>query len=424
MDPSYVDMFTKKIYDVSCGDRFIPLRKYNDWSNFTIDEEEASTVYDCMVKNEVAGTSYECVFPEKKNFFTYKERKQKKNLMRKSSSTLSYESELVLNSKLDTEKKPYKVTRFKGLKKNFYLNLLDWSICDVPVVGVNKSFFLINTKTFKIEEFKCLKVDTITSIAWSECGNLLAIGTAKGLVKIWNVEMNKCVSTAMCHSGEIGVLAWNGNVLASGGQDHDIMQRDLRMHSSKLCLLKGHKRQVCGLAWSLDRKNLASGGNDKCLYVWEMNNTRPLQTYIHNAAVKGIAWSPDQHGLIASSSGYNDQCIYFWNALKRTTKIKRIHTRSQVTNLAWIKSSTVWCPGSQLVSTHGYDSNKISVWNYPSLNEVSEIYGHSDRILYLGVSPDCEKIMTGDADETVKFWKLSKTIKNKKSALDLNICIR
>lgn len=32
--------------------------------------------------------------------------------------------------------------------------------------------------------------------------------------------------------------------------------------------LSGHKQEVCGLKWSLDGQQLASGGNDNKLYVW------------------------------------------------------------------------------------------------------------------------------------------------------------
>jgi len=31
--------------------------------------------------------------------------------------------------------------------------------------------------------------------------------------------------------------------------------------------------------------------------------------------VKAIAWSPHQHGLLASGGGTADRCIRFWNTL-------------------------------------------------------------------------------------------------------------
>ena len=72
--------------------------------------------------------------------------------------------------------------------------------------------------------------------------------------------------------------------------------------------------QICGLKWSPDDRELASGGNDNQLYIWGLNNTSPMIRFSdHQAAVKALAWSPHQHGLIASGGGTADQCIRFWN---------------------------------------------------------------------------------------------------------------
>jgi cell division cycle 20-like protein 1 (cofactor of APC complex) len=63
---------------------------------------------------------------------------------------------------------------------------------------------------------------------------------------------------------------------------------------------------------------LASGGNDNKLIVWSKNNAsrpnQPLYRFAsHKAAVKAIAWNPNQSGLLASGGGTADRCIKFWN---------------------------------------------------------------------------------------------------------------
>jgi WD40 repeat protein len=53
--------------------------------------------------------------------------------------------------------------------------------------------------------------------------------------------------------------------------------------------------QVCGLKWSYDGTQLASGGNDNKLFIWDASSTTPLLKFqTHVAAVKAIAWSPHQ----------------------------------------------------------------------------------------------------------------------------------
>lgn len=73
--------------------------------------------------------------------------------------------------------------------------------------------------------------------------------------------------------------------------------------------------QVCGLKWAPNDRELASGGNDNQLYVWHPGHaTTPVLRFSdHSAAVKAIAWSPHQHGLLVSGGGTADRCIRFWN---------------------------------------------------------------------------------------------------------------
>ena len=51
--------------------------------------------------------------------------------------------------------------------------------------------------------------------------------------------------------------------------------------------LIGHRQEVCGLKWSADESQLASGGNDNKLLVWNLRSTSPVLKYGHHqAAVK------------------------------------------------------------------------------------------------------------------------------------------
>lgn len=170
--------------------------------------------------------------------------------------------------------------------------------------------------------------------------------------------------------------------------------------------LTGHKQEVCGLKWNCDDNQLASGGNDNKLFVWDKLTQQPLYKFAeHTAAVKAIAWSPHQHGTLASGGGTADRKIRFWNTLTGQA-INEIDTGSQVCNLAWSKNS------NEIVSTHGFSENQIVVWKYPSMSQVATLTGHTYRVLYLAMSPDGQVIVTGAGDETLRFWNCFAKSKN------------
>ncbi|RYP20075.1 hypothetical protein DL765_003001 [Monosporascus sp. GIB2] len=295
-------------------------------------------------------------------------------------------------------KVPYKVLDAPELADDFYLNLVDWGSANVLGVGLGSSVYMWNAQTSRVNKLCTLEDDTVTSVSWIQKGTHLAIGTGKGLVQIWDAEKTRRLRTMTGHTARVGSLAWNTHILSSGSRDRLIYHRDVRAPDQWMRKLMGHKQEVCGLKWNCDDGQLASGGNDNKLMVWDKLSETPLWKFSdHTAAVKAIAWSPHQRGLLASGGGTADRRIIFHDTV-RGTVINEIDTGSQVCNIAWSKNS------NEIVSTHGYSQNQIVVWKYPSMTQVVSLTGHTYRVLYLAMSPDGRTIVTGAGDETLRFW--------------------
>lgn len=111
-----------------------------------------------------------------------------------------------------------------------------------------------------------------------------------------------------------------------------------------VCRCQAHRSEVCGLKWSPDNRQLASGGNDNQLCIWDLSSASPLMKFTeHSAAVKAIAWSPHQHGLLASGGGTADRCIRFWNTATGA-KLNHIDAGSQARNcLSITMAATLAC---------------------------------------------------------------------------------
>eukprot|EP01017_Pseudomicrothorax_dubius_P045055 TRINITY_DN7721_c0_g1_i2.p1 TRINITY_DN7721_c0_g1~~TRINITY_DN7721_c0_g1_i2.p1 ORF type:complete len:192 (-),score=22.56 TRINITY_DN7721_c0_g1_i2:95-670(-) len=173
----------------------------------------------------------------------------------------------------------------------------------------------------------------------------------------------------------------------------------------------GHKQEICGLRWSYDEQYLASGGNDNKVFVWSPKAGGELTRFSqHTAAVKALGWSPHAHQTLATGGGTADRCIRFWN-VQTLEMMDSVDTGSQVCNLMFSRNV------NEIVSTHGYSLNQILVWDYPSMQKLSTLTGHTYRVLYLAMSPDGQSIVTAAGDETLRFWNIFPGAKSKSDGL-------
>ena len=318
-------------------------------------------------------------------------------------SPVRFDSQRLLLSPRKTpravSKVPFKVLDAPELADDFYLNLVDWGSSNILGVGLGSCVYMWNSTTGRVTKLCDLQDDIVTSVSWIQRGSHVSIGTNKGYVQIWDAERCRRLRTMTGHTARVGALAWNDHILTSGSRDRLIYHRDVRQPAQFYCELVGHKQEVCGLRWNTEDGQLASGGNDNKLMVWDKLSRTPLWKFSdHTAAVKAIAWSPHQHSLLASGGGTADRRIKFWNTATGQC-VQETDTGSQVCNLAWSKNS------NEIVSTHGYSQNQIVVWKYPSMTQVASLTGHTFRVLYLAMSPDGQTVVTGAGDETLRFWK-------------------
>ncbi|KAF5191723.1 Fizzy-related like, partial [Thalictrum thalictroides] len=333
---------SKTIY----SDRFIPSRSGSNFALFDLSSpspsgstegrEDGSGTYATLLRSVMFGPDsgvVSPVTPEKqisfdgrssplsppsRNIFRYKTETRRSM---HSLSPFGFDDSLpgVVPSPAKTPRKvprsPYKVLDAPALQDDFYLNLVDWSSNNVLSVGLGNCVYLWNACSSKVTKLCDLGVDdSVCSVGWAQRGTHLAVGTNNGTVQIWDAARCKRVRTMEGHRLRVGALAWSSSLLSSGSRDKTILQRDIRAQEDFVSKLTGHKSEVCGLKWSYDNRQLASGGNDNRLFVWNQHSVQPVLKYCeHTAAVKAIAWSPHLHGLLASGGGTADRCIRFWN---------------------------------------------------------------------------------------------------------------
>ncbi|CAN0921647.1 Cell division cycle 20.1, cofactor of APC complex, partial [Linum grandiflorum] len=219
------------------------------------------------------------------------------------------------------------------------LNLLDWGSKNILAIALGYTVYLRYGSDGKISELVTVddECGPVTSVSWNPDGRTLAIG--------------------------------------------------------------GHKEEICGLKWSASGEQLASGGKDNLLHIWEKRSMASSWLHrieAHKSAVRAIAWCPYKGSMVASGG---DSTIKFWDT-HRGGRLNSIETGSEVCSLLWNKNE------KELLSSHGSPGNEITLWKYPAMLKIAELTGHSSRVLYMANSPDSCTVASAAGDETLRGWNV------------------
>ena len=329
---------------------------------------------------------------------------------------------------------PERILDAPNLVDDYYLNLLEWGNSNIVGVALGSEIYLYNGDTSetsllmsKIKDDNQSEMssvlnnnnnDLITSLSWMNNGVGMGVGLSSGVLEIWDVNKKSKIREIEAHFDRISSLAWNGYIVTTGSKDKLIKNFDVRCQDSEISKIRQHKQEVCALRYSPEGDLLASGGNDNIAYIWDVrklnnkllniSNLNEINTSIkplysnnfHTAAVKAMSWCPWQRHILATGGGSKDRTIKIFNC--DTNKlIKNVDTGSQVCALLWNKKER------EIISSHGFNKNQITIWSYQKMKKVCELKGHMSRVLYLTISPDENYICSGSGDETLRFWKIN-----------------
>eukprot|EP00826_Nyctotherus_ovalis_P016269 TRINITY_DN1469_c0_g6_i2.p1 TRINITY_DN1469_c0_g6~~TRINITY_DN1469_c0_g6_i2.p1 ORF type:complete len:446 (-),score=115.43 TRINITY_DN1469_c0_g6_i2:77-1414(-) len=420
----------EKSYVTSRGDRFIPFRSFSDTNcgnliecspmNLSISDSDNEASYnakcsECAYKALIQENL--CIDVKEAKLLKFKEKSKGRitiglcDELKEAYTKAQHIMEQKKKTKRRIPRKAERILDAPELLDDYYLSLVDWSAKDKVAVCLSHSLYLWDAKTGSSDQLLTHDKDNawnvLTAVAWAPQGTDVAIGCADRSIEIWDAEAmrRKAAFGLNSHEGRISALAWNSrepNLLTSGGHDARLLHHDLRACEKPLAALSAHTQEVCGLRWSPEGTQLASGGNDNCLCIWDMGSTRPrfVRQNYHQAAVKALAWCPWKSHLLATGGGTADKSVKFWDSLTGEC-LKSCQTESQVCSMLFNPME------KELITSHGFMENCINVWGYPNMEVVAELKGHKSRVLCMAMSPDGTTVVSGSADETLRFWRVN-----------------
>lgn len=285
---------------------------------------------------------------------------------------------------------PERVLDAPGLVDDYYLNLLDWSSGNQVAIGLERNVYVWSADTGTVSCLLETDQDTyVSSVKWSGDGAYVGVGLGTGEVQIWDVEEGTKLRSMHGHDSRVGVMGWSKHILSTGARSGLVYNHDVRIAQHKVAELVSHTSEVCGLEWRSDGAQLATGGNDNLVSIWDARSlAAPKFTKAnHRAAVKALSWCPWQLNLLATGGGSYDRHIHFWNTTTGA-RTNSIDTGSQVTSLRWSNHYR------EIVSSSGFPDNSLSIWSYPTLVKNVEIPAHETRVLHSCLSPDGQILAT------------------------------
>jgi D-alanyl-D-alanine carboxypeptidase len=153
------------------------------------------------------------------------------------------------------------------------------------------------------------------SIAISNDGNSIAVGTDKGVVVFDTESWNVLCSISTEHPVTALAFSPDDRQLAFGLDQGQLMIIDA-MSGVPLAELTGHSGRIETIEWSPDGERMASGAIDYSAIIWDAEeNTQEFQLSTFSSGIYGdivsVAWSPDGTTL-ATGDGVGNAIL--WNA--------------------------------------------------------------------------------------------------------------
>lgn len=186
----------------------------------------------------------------------------------------------------------------------------------------------------------------------------------------------------------------DGKHLATAGYDRGILLWDVYNNCNNTAVLKGHKNAVLELHWSTDGTKMYTCSADKTLSCFDVETNKRIRKFIgHNSFVNSCF--PARRGLDLIVSGGDDNFTRVWD-VREKLPVHNLESKYQVTSVTFNDTA-------DKVFAAGLD-NQIKLWDLRKEDVEYVLYGHTDTITGMALSPEGSYLLSNSMDQSVRCW--------------------
>jgi len=231
------------------------------------------------------------------------------------------------------------------------------------------------------------------SLAFSPDSRLLAMGNARGEVRVWRVSDGTHLLTCQGDAGWVWSVAFapDGETFAaSSDRGVSLWDVDTGQQIGILATLA----PVWSVAFAPEASGvLASGHEDGTVALWEIATQDCRLLHGHEGWIRTVAFAPDGQLL---ASGSDDGTIRLWECGSGECLRTLSSTRERIWRVAFGRDGIL-----------ASSSDRVELWHWQTGELVRTLHGHDNWVRGLAMAPDGRQLASGSEDWTVQVWEVA-----------------